>query len=590
MKDPRKILSQNDPKTEQEPQATEEQIQQIKEIIHLLAKTVSQVKIYPPDHSTVKNFRDELLERLTDYLEKHWKLEIDVGEFTFLFQDHTVYHDSSPMKSLPFLFFKDGMQKLFFYKGLNEDQLQEFLEMIKTYYELSPEESDVVSLMWEKDFANIRYFAPDDYLETKIGVGKQPVEIHVDRQLFQTGTIELSPDDKAALARDIVTEAIHRVPEEKKETPGETRQADRWGISSLDERESQTLKSMLETNRKISPEEELYLLVIEMLRLEEDGDRFSTTLGVLAHNHKDIIQKRNFPFAAELLNSLTELRQFFTSSSPEKIRIIDSFFHEARNRESLDSIKEILLEKEMAEYESFFDYLEILNPEIIFLGELYEEIKSADFRLKTLNYLKRIGKTNYAALMDIADEERTTLTKEIISILSSVQDRKATLLLANFIPYRNTSIKRAAVESLGKIKDSLASKILIGFMADEDEELRILAVQNIHSFEDISLMKPVMQTVQDKAFKKKSTQEKQAYLDLLARSRSKEAFRVLQNIIMKTGFFSRPKRVEISLQAIKALEAARTPEAVEILRNAIKARKKRLRQAARLAIETIPKS
>ena len=111
-----------------EAEVTKIQIQQVKEILKLLAKTVSQVKIYPADHSAVKSFRDELLEKLTAYLEKYWKLEINIGEFCFDFQNQTIYHDPTPLKSLPFLFFKDGMQKIAFYKGLNDHQLQEFLE------------------------------------------------------------------------------------------------------------------------------------------------------------------------------------------------------------------------------------------------------------------------------------------------------------------------------------------------------------------------------------------------------------------------------------------------------------------------------
>ena len=55
----------------EEVEATEIQIQQIKEILKLLAKTVSQVKIYPADHGAVKSFRDELLEKLTAYLENY---------------------------------------------------------------------------------------------------------------------------------------------------------------------------------------------------------------------------------------------------------------------------------------------------------------------------------------------------------------------------------------------------------------------------------------------------------------------------------------------------------------------------------------
>lgn len=583
-----KKITPSFPDSKKEPEVTEEQLRKAREIIHLLAKTVSQIKIYPPDHSTVKAFRGELAEKLNEYLEKYWKLELDIREFSFEIQNQKVYEDLTPMKSLPFLFFKDGMQKLFFYKGLKEDQLQEFLELIKEYFELPPEEADIVSLMWEKDFAHIRYFAPDDYLETKIGVGKQPVEIQVDRKVFQKGTVELDPEDSAALGRGAVTTTVEKE-EVSEEDDMIKKEANRIEISSLDERESRVLKSMLETNRRISAEEELYLLVIEMLRLEEDMDRFSATLRVMSHTHKEIIQTGNFYLASQLLNDLKEMHHSLSSSSPEKARLIDEFFTEAKNRDHLASLKDVLLKGGFTDFEPFFEYLDILKPHVVFLAELYEELKSPDFRRITLDYIREIGKEDYHELMDIADEERISLTKEVIAILGSMEDRKAVHLLANFIPYRNKSIKRAAVDSLGKVSDPVASKILLGFLDDEDEEIRISAAQNIRFFDD-TLLKTFLQVVQDRDFKKKSPEEKQTLLNLLARNQTEEAFGCLEEMIRKTGFLARRRRIESSLCATKVLEALGTEKAMEVLRRGSRARNTKVRRACRLALERLSSS
>ena len=585
----KKISPQGTSKSE-EVEFTEEQIQQIKEILHLLAKTVSQIKIYPADHSAVKSFKDELLEKLTTYLDKYWKLEIEIGEFSFGFQGQTVYHDPASLKSLPFLFFKDGMQKLSFYRGLNDQQLQEFLELIKKYYRLPPEESDIVSLLWEKDFAHIRYFAPDDYLETKIGVGKQPIEIDVDTQAFQTGTIKLFPEDMAVLSQRISPEDKGRKVEMEEETLYKKQEVEQVKISSLDEKETLTLKSMLEINRKISPEEELFLLIMEMLRLEEDVDRFSATLKVLAHNHKNIIEKGNFALAAKLLGDLDDLCQTFSSQSPEKVKHVHKFFHEARTKEHLDLIKNILVEKEFSDYSAFFEYIEILKPKLLLLGDLYEEIKNTDFRLRIVEYLKKLGRENFSALMELAQEDRIFLTREIISILGSAEDKRMILLLANFLTYRNASVKRTAIETLGKVEEPSASKILIRFMADKDEKLRILAAENLRIHQDGSLLKSIIQIVQNKSFMKKSVEEKQSLMDVLARSKMDKAYEFLQHMILKTGLFSRPKRVESSLCAIKALEKAGTAEAINILRKATKSSGKKVKQASRSALQKLSAS
>lgn len=592
MEDSNNNSSQNIPSHKQETKTDEAKLEKVKDIVNLLARTVSLIKIYPPHHSSVKNFTDELLEKLTSFLDKRWKLELDIEEFSFIYQGKIVYHDESAIKSLPFLFFKDGMQKLFFYKGLKKDQFDEFLELIKKYYESPPGESDMVSLLWEKDFANIRYFAPDDFLETKIGIGKKPIEFKIDRKEFQTGLIELTLEDKKELSEASLASrnlekgpAMKRLIEEKTEIESSD-QVEKF--SSLTEKENRSLKFMLDTNRKISPEEDLMLLILEMLHLEEDNEQFSGILHVMRDSFQDILDKGNFYLANQVLKQILELRQLFLSRSRQKVSLIDRFLNDIKNRKSLDLVKEALLKGNITDFDPLFDYLRLLGPQIIpFVAELFGKLESSDFRQKALEFFKEIGKKNFSFLMDIVDEERPSLTKEVIAILSSIKEKKTVQFLANFIPYRNKSIKQAAIKSLGKIEDLIATKILIGFLADEEENLRILAAQNLLYFPNSSVLKPVFNIIQKKDFKKKNRKEKIALLSILARSGSQDAWRILEEILKKPSFLSFPKQIENSLCAIKVLENAGTVEAIKILKKGAQVHHKKIRKATRFALEKL---
>lgn len=46
-----------------------------------------------------------------------------------------IFQDEKTIKSLPFLFYKDGMQKLTFHNGLKKEELREFMEIIKKVYD-----------------------------------------------------------------------------------------------------------------------------------------------------------------------------------------------------------------------------------------------------------------------------------------------------------------------------------------------------------------------------------------------------------------------------------------------------------------------
>lgn len=56
------------------------------------------------------------------------------------------------------------MKGLGFYRGLHKAELEGFLEAIRVVSLLPPEEGDIVNALWEKDFPNVRYHAPDYFL------------------------------------------------------------------------------------------------------------------------------------------------------------------------------------------------------------------------------------------------------------------------------------------------------------------------------------------------------------------------------------------------------------------------------------------
>jgi HEAT repeat protein len=192
--------------------------EKIRDLLHHLANTVSAMKIFPSEHATIRTFIDDLSQKILGFLDAYGKLEISIEEFSFVCGDKPVYTDEMAIKSLPFFFFKDGMQKLYFYQGLDREEILDFLDLIKKESKKPAGEGDTITALWEKDFAHIQYFAPDEFLENRIlqecgyshsGGSQTPsqgsdagefshkaIEIKVDTSKFTTGKIELSPEDR----------------------------------------------------------------------------------------------------------------------------------------------------------------------------------------------------------------------------------------------------------------------------------------------------------------------------------------------------------------------------------------------------------
>lgn len=568
-------------------------IKKVREIIQLLAKTSSQMKIFSSDHTNIQRFADELYRKINSYLDKHWKLEIGIEEFAFTFQGKAIYKDDQIKKSLPFLFFKDGVQALFFYKNLDEDEFFNFLEIIKRESALPAEESDIVISLWEKDFTNIRYAASDEFLESKIGVGMEPLEYQVNRAVLTTGKIELIPQDRDALERMSAPSAS---PPGQQESPGDTMaEISEVDISSLGQTLSDTeidaLEEMLEANRRITAEDELIALIMEMLYLEKRQKSFSETILALDRSHEDLLQKQNYSRASNLLSLAIELKDNLAAQSDRRHDILKGFLEKIRSDDAIARLQMHIQKGEIKDTFALLEYLRIIGPKSIpVISQLYDIEKNPQARTALLNILEELGNQDLPALMAIAKDDRPSFTNTIIKLLSESEDRKAIQHLATFIKYKNKSIKSEAIKALGKENDETANRILLAFLKDDEEEFRILAAQNLLHIRDDSVKSHIINTVRDKNFRKKSAEEMRAFIELLGRTQTGESLAFLKSFIKKPGLFSGTKMKNIRLQAVSSLEHNGTPEAVSILKECTNAHSKVIRDACEQSLQRLSES
>ncbi|MCK4430848.1 MAG: hypothetical protein KAW19_06050, partial [Candidatus Aminicenantes bacterium] len=80
--DSKKTVSPIDQEFQDDIQPDEETLEKIKEILHLMAITFTQMKIFSSEHANVKKFADDLYEKTNKFLDENWKLELGIEEFS----------------------------------------------------------------------------------------------------------------------------------------------------------------------------------------------------------------------------------------------------------------------------------------------------------------------------------------------------------------------------------------------------------------------------------------------------------------------------------------------------------------------------
>jgi len=549
-------------------------VNQVKDIINHFEKTFSQMKIFSSDHENVESFIDLLYDRISQYLQKNWKLEIGVEEFSFTLDGFPFYTEKQLSKSLPFLFYKDGVKILFLYKGLSREELKDFLEIIKQASSLPPEESDIVILLWEKDLANIRYFAPDDYLETKIGIGMKIPEYQIDKDKLFSGKINLRPEDKSALKTKVASPLDTSKHIFRKEIDNEK--------PLLSKSEENLLESMLQEHRKVSEENQFKTLLLDILYLEKRIQQVSSLIEQLIQYVKQQINAGNFHITLSIYQELLELKTYLKETDSSKKNKIEKFFESPEIKVTVSQIKEIQQKEPIKEWDALLQYLSFMGSESIpVLSYLYDHTKSPEEKDKILVILNQTGKQNLSELTKIARDERPELTLKIISILRDSEETRAINHLATFLSFNNNRVLHAAIKAIGSFKDPNANKILFSLLSHQDPELRIMAAENIHISEKDPVFNKVLNSVKEKKFNKKTREQKQALLTSLARSHSQKARECLENIIKKAGFFSGKAKVVSALCAVEALEKAEESSGYEIIRKMTHSRNKKVRKKCR---------
>ncbi len=539
---------------------------EVGEILQLWNKTYGLTKIFSPDHENVRNFTSQLYARLKDFLREQSYLEIGIQEFSFTFAGKTVYFDDQA-GSLPFFFFKDGMASLYFSHGLRKKEFNEFLDICKRESSLPPEESDIVSAFWERDFVNIRYFAPDEFLESQIGQDVESVEYVVDREDLYTGSIELDPEDQKALFAGIpMSECIGEIglgPQNETTPPTEAMEGSPEAAALLSLAENAQLEQMLMDNRKASPDQEIISLLLELLYLEDEPLRFERTLDVLLECHNQFITEGDFGRADDVLSSLDELKNSLHPDQSEKRALLDAFHNKLQIEVILSNIQAAYEQARVHNYESLFRYLKRIGPKALPLaGYLFSETKSPRYQEMARGILKNLGKDAPVQLLDLAQKNQPELTLEILEIAAERPDVRTLSRLAGFLSWPHPEIRKSAIRALGKLQGARSAKLLLAYLQDTDADIRTLAIRNLAATKDEAALSRILETTQEKLFHQLNQKEKLAYIEALAASGSPAAFAVLSSLIRDVRRFARGRIVETGDLVIAALGQASDPQAL----------------------------
>lgn len=596
--------------------ADKDVIRKAGDILGTMANTVSAMKLFPSDHSTVRTFVDLLGGKFDDYFKTYARLEVGVEEYSFTCAGQVVYTDEMTIKSLPFFFFKDGTQILYFYRGLSRQELFDFLELIKSVSQKPGDDNDIVAALWESDFSNIQYYAPDEFIENQILAEKreevqaekdlpelpsdlahETLEVKVDLAKFSQGRIELRPEDQEKFqwtpgAGPEETEASSTEP--AREEPPVAAPELSGGLApspaaaaelDLSDDEARELDDMIHANRVLWPEEQFVNLTTEIVYLESDLAICASSLDVLFDFHLDQLSQGRFSVATMIIGKVRGLRDHLGTDATEKNRLLDAILKKLLGPKTLEAVASFLATTAVVDWTALLGFFKLLGPMTLPMAAgLFEAQQDQAARAQIIAFIEETGAQDPGLIVRLANESRPALSREIIRILIGFPEDRGIAHLSAFLMFKNRDLKLEVIHALGSRKDEMSNKILMGFLSDPDEELRIQAAMKLNPTEEKTRIVHVIREASDPGFRKKSLKEKQAILSFLGRTRSAEALAFLTACLARTTLFPSSRNQEMRLAAVAGLESMGTAEAEAALEEGTRTRGRKVREACALAL------
>lgn len=539
-----------------------EDIKAAKDVVHALLKAKKTFRMYPETNPMYEKTIEDAYAKFRSFFDYRDELKLKIKQNELFCDSEQVYHNPQKEDNIALFFFKDGLREITFKKGFSHKELEEFLKILTVDYDREVVDDDVVTLLWERDFQNIRYVVDESFL--------------AEDEDYETSAVK-EVRDKAPEADELTRAYADAFKEEGVKD---------ISIVPLTDKDLHTLVKELEKDA-YNKMDKLLIIIFEMLyQAESKGDHedvvhflndaveFSIRHGDLEtvirimEMTKEVIDGPSVPDDIKKYLSLV----FSFLGSDAEIKLLGEF---------LDSGVEIE-GKILDEYVRFLDK-NAIQPFITILGEL----KTIPARKNVINALISLGKKDIQSLAKGLYDSRWYVVRNIIYILGKIGDKKAVDYLIKTVNHSDIRVRKEVIKALGELGTSGVLQTLKECLDDPEVQIRTSTARALGSIRSAAAKSIILQRMADKNFNKNDFNEKKEFHEVLSRWKDNDVIEFLMKTLKKKAFFGRAVNDENRACAAYCFGLMGCKEALPLLYKIRDSQNKLLREYAYTAIKRI---
>jgi hypothetical protein len=551
---------------EKEQEVGEDELQLVKNIFTSFTKTIKTFTAYPKDNPIYQKFSSELQEKFEEFFSEHESLDLDIEQMSALYRGKVVFQSDDRHSNIAFLLYLDGIRKISFLKGLELEEIIDFIDVLRLNPNEENAEDDIVTLLWEKDIEHFSYYVPEQVGHT---------ELALESEIFPEIDEQSGSDSGTGLGAGSGTGSGTGSAAHGKLTIGQT------DIAAAPVGKEEALELREEVDR-ITGEIMLSTLIdlfIDLTASEEDISYLEIITKSLTRAIELMAQNDDLKKIIQVLKRLKSLHESVRST--EKKALIEEIITKAGSPENLRRFS-----TDGADLDMLFEFVSLLNVyNIQDLIGLLGEAEDRKLRKMLCGAMVPFAREDPEPFQQAILDDRWFLVRNIVTILGDSKNPEAAGILERAVAHNEERVRLAVLRALRSIGSEEITKPLIKMLEDPVSSIRINTLKTLLELKAPELYTHILSNVQAPEFHKSEAVEKKVFLEALGLTGGEEAFATLSGIFKKKSLFHREDNAKLRACAAYGLGHIGSPEAIDLLKKGAKSKNSTIKQACNEALE-----
>jgi hypothetical protein len=533
----------------------------VEELLRLFGKAARAHQLYLPNNPIYKSAHDALRAGFAPVWAELEELVLGFTESEVKWEGQTILSEASRgSDSLPWLFYKDGVRELRLLPGIEAEELDKLLGIMQRVRKASPDEDDLLTLLWEGDFVFLRYRYVDVALEgaptLREGetIASDEESRHIEEEVTRSGVVNMADFDGT--------------------------------LYFLDEREIEYLQTEVDREYRSDLRQNVISILLDVFEQQSAAQVRGEVAELLDVLMVHMLSGAQFQSVAYLIRE----SQVAASRAPDLQPVLAQQLAQIPARLSapepltqlLQSLDEATTLPAQADLLALFEQLR--GPALATVLEWLSRIQNVKLRPMLEDAAARLASQNTADLVKLIGSTVPGVALEAAKRAGVLKTPAAVAPLSKALQDGEPALRVAAVQALGEIGSPGALQTLERGLDDSERDVRVATVRALTARAYRPVLAKLDAIVKGRAIRDADLTEKMAVFEAYGALCGEDGVPALDSLLHGKSLFGRREDSELRACAAVALGRVNTPRAQESLRRATSEKDVVVRNAANRAL------